>query len=408
MSEGGHEVAGLRWFARGFVVTVVVGLALTFLPTTSRAAGTYTATANARLVGVDFTAVPAIAFDQLVDAGVSAAQAQIDSLGTTRAFASSPYPSDTVVLLPGLVAGITGGQTSALIPPYPLIAATNETTPVDHRELGTLVLDAQSTAGNSRGTVTDGATRAVARTTADDARVIAHAETTISSLQLTPVLSLDGVRTTADATRAADGDIDLSSSFEVAAISVLGQRIALTPSTLSLLGSDVPLGLDLSSVLGQLLIALADQGTTLEFIPAVQTDDGITAAGLRINTIFAAPPEIASGLKEVRAGVTLGLASVSVSNRTIGGLGGPVGDLATATDGGLSLDPTLGGEVPAFGAPLASGGVAPTPAGPGRVSTTRPLDVDISLSGFYPVLVLAAAVGVGLINLIRHLGVRSP
>ena len=64
--------------------------------------------------------------------------------------------------------------------------------------------------------------------------------------------------------------------------------------------------------------------------------------------------------------------------------------------------------MPAFGAPPASGGVAPTPAGPGRVSTTRPLDVDISLSGFYPVLVLAAAVLVGLVNLIRHLGVRSP
>lgn len=408
MSKGGHEVAGPRWFARGFVVTVVVGLALTFLPTTSRAAGTYTATANARLVGVDFTAVPAIAFDQLVDAGVSAAEAQIDSLGSTRAFAASPYPSESVVLLPGLIAGITGGQTSALLPPYPLIAATNETTPVDHRELGPLVLDAQSTVGNSRGSVTDGATRAVARTTADEARVVAHAETTISSLQLTPVLSLDGVRTVADATRAADGDIDLSSSFEVAAISILGQRIALTPTTLSLLGSEVPLGLDLSSVLGQLLTALADQGTTLEFIPAVQTDDGITAAGLRIDMAFAAPPEIASGLKEVRAGVTLGLASVSVSNRAIAGLGGPVGDLTTATDGGLSLEPTIGGEVPAFGAPPTSGGVATTPEGPGRVSTTRPLDVDISLSGFYPVLVLAAAVGVGLINLIRHLGVRSP
>ena len=164
-------MAGLRWFARGFVVTVVVGLALTFLPTTSRAAGTYTATANARLVGVDFTAVPG---HRLRPAGRrrGVGRAGPDRLArrTTRAFASSPYPSESVVLLPGLIAGITGGQTSALLPPYPLIAATNETTPVDHRELGPLVLDAQSTAGNSRGSVTDGATRAVARTTADDAR----------------------------------------------------------------------------------------------------------------------------------------------------------------------------------------------------------------------------------------------
>jgi hypothetical protein len=34
--------------------------------------------------------------------------------------------------------------------------------------------------------------------------------------------------------------------------------------------------------------------------------------------------------------------------------------------------------------------------------------VDVSLAAFYPVLVLAAAIGIGLVNLIRHLGVRSP
>ncbi len=394
-------------------MTVAAAMALTLLPTRSGAAGTYTATANARLVGVDFTAVPAIAFDQLVDAGVSAAQAQIDSLGTTRAFASSPYPSESVVLLPGLIAGITGGQTSALIPPYPLIAATNETTPADHRELGPLVLDAQSTAGNSRGSVTDGVTRAVARTTADDSRVVARAETTISSLQLTSVLSLDGIHTVAEATRTAGGDIDLSSSFEVAAITVLGQRIALTPSTLSLLGTDVPVGLDLSSVLGQLLTALAAQGTTIELLPAVETADGITAAGLRITTNTAAPPEIASGLKELRARETLGLASVSVSNRAAGIGGGPTDGGVTAPTSPPSLAPVLGGEVPVFDAPVPVGsppsvGATPAPVAPAPVAATRSLPVDLSLSGFYPVLVLAAAVGVGLVNLIRHLGVRSP
>ena len=219
MSKGGHEVAGLRWFARGFVVTVVVGLALTFLPTTSRAAGTYTATANARLVGVDFTAVPAIAFDQLVDAGVSAAQAQIDSLGND--------PGVRVVAVPERLGGAPprAGRRHHRGPdqrPHPAVPPDRRhqrdhpgrPPRAGHRSSSTR----ESTAGNSRGSVTDGATRAVARTTADDARVVAHAETTISSLQLTPVLSLDGVRTTADATRAADGDIDLSSSFEVAAI----------------------------------------------------------------------------------------------------------------------------------------------------------------------------------------------
>src|SRR5690349_1494982 len=175
------------------ISAMAVAAVLLAVPTTSGAAGNYTATADARLVAVDFTAVPAIAFDQLIDAGASTAQAQIDSLGTTRAFASSPYPSNSIVLLPGLIAGVSGGQTSDLIPNYPLIAASNETTPTDHRELGTVVLDAASSIGNSRGTVTDGLTSATARTTADDAGVVAHAETTISSIQLSSALSLDGV-----------------------------------------------------------------------------------------------------------------------------------------------------------------------------------------------------------------------
>jgi hypothetical protein len=183
---------------------------------------------------------------------------------------------------------------------------------------------------------------------------------------------------------------------------------------LSVLGTDVPLGLDLSSVLGQLLTALAAQGTTIELIPAVEADDGVTAAGLRITTNVAAPPEVASGLKELRARVTLGLASVSVSNRVAGGSGGTPGGLPTVPDGGAPLAPELGGDVPVFDAPSTPPVVPPSPdrarvpAGPGRISTSRSLPVDVSLAAFYPGLVLAAAIGIGLVNLIRHLGVRSP
>lgn len=395
-------------------------LVLALPPTSSGAAGNYAATADARLVGVDFTAVPAIAFDQLIDAGVSAAQAQIDSLGTTMAFASSPYPSNSVVLLPGLVAGVSGGQTSDLIPQYPLIASTDETNAADHRELGTIVLDAASVLGSSRGTVTDGATSATATTTAEEARVVARAETTISSIQLTPALSLDGVRTTAEAVQTPGGELELASSFEVAALTVLGQRIALDADSLSALGSEVPLGIDLTGVLGQLLVGLAADGTRIEFVPAIATDDGITSAGLRITTVLPAPPEIASGVQELRAQVTLGLASASVSNRATGRLGTVAPDLPSTPSAGTVTRPGLGtGGAPAGGSVLAptGGGISSDPtASPAAApevaarpaSTSRPLPVDLSLVGFYPVLVLAAAIGVVLVNLIRHLGVRSP
>jgi hypothetical protein len=400
----------VRWFARGFAVTIAVALGLALVPSASQAgAGTYTATADARLVGVDLTVAPPIAFDQLVDAGLSVAQARIDSLGTTQGFASSPYPSQSVVLLPGLIAGITNGQTSALIPPYPLIAATSATMPSDHRELGTLVLDAESSPGNSRGSVTDGVTRGLARTTADDDTVVARAETSITSLQLTSTLSLDGVHTVAEARRSSEGKVTLSSSFEVAGLTIFGRRVALTPTALSLLGTEVPLGVDLSSVLGQLLSSLAGQGTTIAFVPATRTADTITSAGLSITSNVAVPPEIASGLKEVRAGVTVGFASASVSNGVEGGVTGPAGP---ATDeapllAAPSITPGIGFDAPVLRTPTATGGVRPA-AAPTGVSAGHPLPVDISLSGLYPVLALGAAIGVGLVNLIRHLGVRSP
>jgi hypothetical protein len=158
-------------------------------------------------------------------------------------------------------------------------------------------------------------------------------------------------------------------------------------------------------VLGQLLGALAGSGIDIHYVPAVETDDGVTAAGLTIGMVFPVPPELASGLKEARAQVTLGLASASVSNRAVGDLSAPasIEPVSSPVDGGAALD------VPSFG-PTAPppAGTASGPIRADRVSAGRGLPVDISLTALYPVLVLAAAIGVGLINLIRHLGVRSP
>lgn len=379
----------MRLVRVGAALGLVAG-SLAVWPATSEAAGSYTATANARLVGIDFTVAPSVAFDQLIDAGVSTAQAQINSLGDGSAFASSPYPSNSVVLLPGLVAGISDGKTSKLVPAYPLIAASNATTPTDHKELGTLVLDAESAAGNGRGSVTDGATRAVAKTFVNNEDVIARAETTISSLQLGPLLSLDGVRTVAEARRSPGGKVKTTSSFEIAAITVMGQRVAVAPK---------------GAVLQTLLAALSKRGTTLRFVPADVTDDGITSAGLIITSTQAVPPQLASGLKEARVRTTVGFASVSVTNRAFS-------DDLGATDEDFLVDESPA-FAPAFDSDVLGDSLLPhrpvtLPRGATPAVTTHPLPVNVSLAGLYPILVLGAVVGVGLVSLIRHLGVRSP
>ena len=58
----------------------------------------------------------------LVDLGAPTAQATVDGFGTSRAFASYPYPGDTVVAGPGL---LKGNGAPPQIPDYPLIVQTS-------------------------------------------------------------------------------------------------------------------------------------------------------------------------------------------------------------------------------------------------------------------------------------------
>src|SRR5882724_12547031 len=85
----------------------------------------FTATANARLVQVTFTARPPIGVDPLLDPGTATAQAQVDSLGVSQAFASSAYPGQSVLTAGGSLSTVTDGRLgSAQIPDYPLIASS--------------------------------------------------------------------------------------------------------------------------------------------------------------------------------------------------------------------------------------------------------------------------------------------
>jgi hypothetical protein len=402
---------GLRLSRRQWSGALALGIvALAFgLPSDAGAASAYTATADARLLAVDLTATPSILFDPLIDAGVSVAQAQIDSLGGTAAFASDLFPGGTVIGLPSLLGTATNGAIPSL-PAYPLLVTSDQSTPSSRVEAGTVVLDAQSRPGSSSGRTTDGVASAQATTTADadGGRVNAHAETAIPSVQLSPLLSLNGLRSMADATKSPSGELVRSSTFEVAALTILGQRVALTSTGLSLLGTDIPLGFDPNALLAILLSSLADQGTTIEFLPPIEVPDGVTSAGLRVTTVQHPPPELASGLESVRVQVTLGRASAFVTNDAFGGTDGgesviPGGSL----DGVPTVGPDLGSPV----APLPSLDGSPLQPSTGTASSPRGVAyvvAELPLGRFYPALVLAGCLGLVIVNVIRHWGVRRP
>jgi hypothetical protein len=369
------------------------------------AASAYTATAEARLLAIDVTTSPPILFDPLFDGGVAVAQAQIDSLGGTSAFASDPYPGGTVIGLPGLLTSFAPGVPA--LPDFPLIVSSNQARPSAHVEAGPLVLDAQSVRDASSGRVTDGAasSQATTRADADSGRVHAHAETALPSLQLGPSLSLNGLRSAADVSKTPSGALERSATFEVASLSILGQRVVVTPTGLNILGTDVPLGIDTSSLLATLLGSLSHQGITIEFLPPIEVPNGVTSAGLRITTEQAPPPDLASGVESFRVQVTLGRASAFVTSDAFGpgdpdpGLALP--DSSFVEPSGIGSDPGL-----ALGDPS-----SPT-IGNTRPDASRPENAsyaiaDLPLDRFYPALVVLAGLGIGIVNLIRYWGVRQ-
>jgi hypothetical protein len=399
----------------------------------------FSAVADARLTAVNFTFVPGIVFPQLIDAGSAVAQAELSSLGDSRSFASSPYPSESAVLLPGLVAGLTNGGTSGVVPEYPLVASSSHpTTPAQRVEAGSLVLDAASGERSTRGAASDGldeATATVARD-ANTGAVVARAETAAASIRLSSLLSLDGVRSTAEARTADDGTVELTSSFDVGALVVAGQRLGLE-DLLAGSGGLPDLG---GTAAGLLLEQLAADGTTIEVLPAEQTEDAITSAGLLVRRVEPAPdlpplpplpdtglssvpgaaavlalPNGLSGVEEIVTEVVIGRASARVDARALPGLpevSPPVDAAGPATPLGAGAGSSVGSPartpVPAAtprpASPAApAGGQAPS-AGP----ATALAIADIATPPFYAVLLIAGAACVGTVVLIGKLGVREP
>ena len=393
-----------------------------------RSASSFAATASARLVAVDIRPAPTVVFDPLFDGGQSVAQAQLDSLGTSRAFAASAYPGSTVLALPGTLATVTNGKVgSDQIPRYPLyVDSSDPTKPSDHQTVGAYDLAADSTSVESRATATDGATKGAASVTVDPANgdVVARAVTTIAAVRVNDQLTLNGVRSLAEARQSPSGEVRRASTFEVDSVVILGQQVTITAEGLSLLGQKVPIGGVLQQTARPLLAVLAAQGTTIELVPAGEFPDGVITTALRITTTAAAPAALASGVKSITTTFTFGGNVASVSNQALPTFNATTPIVAPGSSSAPSAPrPSSSGRPSAAPTPVrptTSAGGAWTPgiaaAAPGSslIAGTAPssslvatVPSDISAAGFYPVLVAAGVALFGAARLFPHLVGRS-
>jgi hypothetical protein len=106
--------------------------------------GTFGAVAAADAVRVTWIVPHAPASDTVLDAGGPSAQATLDSIGGSQAFASFPYPGENAVTAPALVAGASGGQIN--LPAYPFwVGSTYPVAPKSESSSGPYAIKAEST-----------------------------------------------------------------------------------------------------------------------------------------------------------------------------------------------------------------------------------------------------------------------
>ena len=406
----------LRLVKRSLAATVA-GLGLTAAvvawPSPARAALGYQAVAAADGVRVTVEMPNAPLSNTPVDGGGPSAQALITSAGQSQGFASSPYPGENAVALPGTLAGLGAGG----IPPYPFYAASAHPQTA-HAEAGQAPLQLVSDSAESSSTATAAfgqsgdpaassfTSTASATRTGDDV-VSTSSEAVVEGFRVGPMV-LGSVRSSAETVRSADGKLKRTSDLSVSGASIAGVNVVLAPSGLVVADQNVPLANE------QLADALKQARLTVEYVPLQETADGIVSAGLRITTVQEVP-----GQGTATTIYRLGQAVTSVQSGEGGALVGdlPIKDPAglvtppggpNGVDGVAGVTPGVGSVDPAA-APGGTTNLIPSDvAGLDDVAIAEPVrSVDVTdASGFYLLLVAAAAAVFGVGQVLRLLGVR--
>lgn len=403
---------------------------------------TYTVAADAQsaLVRLEFPDAGLVVGSEVLNATPTRASTQLDSLGTSSAFAAAGYPGDIAFTLPSTLVGIASGYDGVrdlvpLIPPvpaYPLAAQSDAVNPVVKTESGAFTVSA-STLGDESiaeallGADEEGVTALSARSTSvsrfdpDTSTATTEGSAEVNGFRVANLLEISQ-RTTGSASVGAGGTPSLSTETFFG-ISLLGSGLqaGFGPNGLEAVGQSL---LDRTAV-EAVLAALAATGIAIDYVPEVRSEDGttVTSAGMRISTTFTAPDEAAflndllplfnANVGRIITSVTLGRVTVratsgSLPEPSFGGGGTPSGSGGPSSSGaspgsGAVTRPSVAPTVPAA-AVVPSAPAAPASSGPAPVSAVEP--VLLSMSSFYLALVGAGIAALASSRLLGLLAVR--
>ncbi|GAA5112195.1 hypothetical protein [Haloechinothrix salitolerans] len=300
-------------------------------------------------------------------AGVPVAQACVDyAVRDSRAFASSPYPGETVLAGPGLLGQRLGqdvpgypayassrhparGSGEANGPGYDLRASSDETTSTAWARSGGAPENGEG-AGGADGS---GDTLSVPEATVDpDSRsAAATASSDTRPLTINDVLTLGQVHSTATAELSGDGTIRRDSDLRIGRTTVAGAEVVITPKGVK--AADQTVGLPEQRPAD----ALEQAGIDVEYLAAEKTKDGVLSAGVQIVAEHTDPGSGAT----YTVTYTVGRAFAGVA---------PVRDDSFDRGGGLDAPPPpkVAAEPPARGGARA----AEPPGGPSPANAPAP------------------------------------
>ena len=271
-----------------FVLVTAVGLAGMTDGSPAGAAQNFRGLASADAVRVQVTVPNFPVTSSVVDTSLYATQAVVTSNNSSQAFASSPYPGEGVVTLPGTLAGFNVPG----VPEYPLYASSVHPDR-QHAQVGDgpfkLVADStekSSESSASSGVAGDqniGAAASKASVKRDDAGGVVSASESKVDAFTAQALRIGSVVSTATTTLSPDGKLERSSSLEISGVTVNDVAVRLTHD--GIVVGDQVLPLDSKAVND----ALAQAKLSVTYIDPEELPNGIVGAGVKITTGIEVP-----------------------------------------------------------------------------------------------------------------------
>lgn len=289
----------------GLAMVLPGGVASAEEPTTG--SDTFDALASAEVFRYQFGSPGFLVVERYIDFGAPVAQASIDSLGRSSAFASDPYPGETFVAGPGTLSGVTGLPNPGNYPFY--VATSYPAKPENNYEVPGYWLKAKSEELQSTSSAGHGgasgdsavffaeAASAVNYTPTTGA-VEAQSKATARHIDIGGVLKIGSMDTSAKVSQVPGQDAVRESTFRVDFVSIAGQAVGLSAKGLTLAGSNAPL--PDGSPMAQ---ALKNANITVQYLQAANQPGEVTSPGLLITQRFQVPqgPEMITTLVLGRA-----------------------------------------------------------------------------------------------------------